>query len=550
MLAENNNRNNRKIIQVMQMIKETELPTNNYGFTPEIEADMHAKKIDLQLTRKLLNRYNEGKFDNIKPVQVTDIPSIDGETVIDLTNEFEFTIDRHTAQQNIDQLGLAIDLTTIGTVSGTKLHFSKNDLKDLGIKLYPTLSYGILNGGSASSYFDTKKNQSLNETLFNICRTEFNTLANIARDLPKGLAPAFINKDGSPGPSFIELKMRSLLIETLRYQKTVDSNSDVLAPLFQMTSVYNNEQIEAAYQEYSSSKYLADLINETKVNITDALTGIQPMLAAFSHSKYGRPKTIFTNAYGKENNVLPMPGGHGQNFEILRNVYQQLLNCGKRFAYLGNVDNLGYTVDPVSLALLALQNKAAGFEFSFRTAVDIKGGILIKDQQHRLNCADIGPAISAAEVLKAEATGKKILFNCATGLFNLKFLVEKIDYIIDNLPVRFSDQDKDAGLYSQAEQVTWEIIGMLDNLLIFGVDKYDRFLAAKLVLENLMASGVNLQHPDYPSATDPDKDLKSIAHKLHHGLQQKLKTVYGLKEVNQQWVPKTVPELIAGFQQE
>ena len=34
-----------------------------------------------------------------------------------------------------------------------------------------------------------------------------------------------------------------------------------------------------------------------------------------------------------------------------------------------------------------------------------------------------------------------------------------------NLPVRFSDQDKDAGRYSQAEQVTWEIIGMLEDFI-------------------------------------------------------------------------------------
>ena len=267
------------------------------------------------------------------------------------------------------------------------------------------------------------------------------------------------------------------------------------------------------------------------------------MLAAFTHSKLGKPKTVFSRAYGIEGNILPMPGGHGQNFEILKDVYSSLVQAGKKFIYLGNVDNLGYTVNPIALALLALQNRSAGFEFSFRTVVDIKGGILIKDQYHRLNCADIGPAISSDQVLTAENSGKKILFNCATGLFDLEYLVTHLDYIINNLPVRFSDQDKDAGQYSQAEQVTWEIIGMLEDCIIYAVDKYDRFLAAKLVLENLMASGVALSTPAYPTSQDPKNDLKLIASNLNQGLNTKLQTVYGMKKIGGRWEPKSIKEL-------
>ncbi|HYH04307.1 MAG TPA: UTP--glucose-1-phosphate uridylyltransferase, partial [Bacillota bacterium] len=379
-----------------------------------------------------------------------------------------------------------------------------------------------------------------------ICESEFTTLANLAKDKAKGLAPAFINHDGSPGPSFIELKMRALLIEALRYQS---QNQPVtcLAPMFQMTSVYNDQQINAAYLEYRHSPYLNDLIAATGIEITEVKTGVQPMLAAFTHSRQGRPKSVFTNAYGVANSTLPMPGGHGQNFVILRQVYRGLLDQGIRFIYLGNVDNLGYTVDPVALALIALTGKSAGFEFSFRTAVDIKGGILIYDQNNRLNCADIGPAISAAEVFQAEQSGKSILFNCATGLFNLQYLVDHLDTIIETLPMRISDQDKDAGLYSQAEQVTWEIIGQLDEFLIFGVDKYDRFLAAKLVLEGLMASGIGLNQPDYPTDPDTKNDLYGIAKKLNEGLERKLATVYGLKKVQNRWEPKTAAELKPEF---
>lgn len=515
----------------------------NYDFPPALVADMGQKGIDVDLTCKILTQFNAGKYDNVQPIKVTNIPEVDGRVILDMTGDIIEKNDLATAQKNIDGLGLTIDLTRIGTVNGSEITFDKAALTRLGIMLFPVLAYGILNGGSASSYIDYKKNRAFNETLFDICHNEFNILEKISRGKAKGLTPAFINQDGTPGPSFIELKMRALLIEVLKYQVILQKQPEILLPMFQMTSVYNDQEIQEAYSDYRNSDLLTDLTRETNVDITAVRTGIQPMLAAFSPSSAGKPKTIFDRAHGNENSTLPMPGGHGQNFIILRQVYQELLANGIKFIYLGNVDNLGFTVDPAALAVMALKNKQAGFEFAFRTVVDVKGGVLIEDQYHRLNCADIGPAISKTEVLNAEKSGKKILFNCAIGLFNLEYLVKNLDHIIDNLPMRFSDQDKDAGVYSQAEQVTWEIIGMLDDFLIFGVDKYKRFLAAKMLLEGLMTSGVGLDNPAYPVNPDPEKDLKAMAMKLNDGLQAKLTSVYGMKQAGGHWVPKTVAEL-------
>lgn len=523
------------------------LPSNTFGFTDELARNMQDQQIDLGLTRKILDRYNQGCYEHVETVKVTDIPSVDGTTIIDVTGDLRLELEVEAARRQFKRLGLQIDPLRFGAVSGGVIAFDRPALAEIGVHLYPLLSYGILNGGSASSYFDHKKNEAFNADLYRICRSQFEVLEDLAKEKSKGLAPAYLNQDGSRGASFIELKMRSLLIEILRYQTKVGSSAAALAPLYQMTSVYNDQLLQDAYDEFQDSPYLKPLIAATGVDITRALTGVQPMLAAFSHSEDGRPKTIFTSAYGKSNQVLPMPGGHGQNFQILRTVYETLLAMGKKYIYLGNVDNLGYTVDPVNLALLALKQKQAGFEFSFRTAVDIKGGILVRDQKGRLNCADIGPAIHPQEVLRAESAGKDILFNCATGLFDLEYLLANLDRIIDELPMRFSDQDKDSGRYSQAEQVTWEIIGILDDFLIFGVDKYRRFLAAKLVLENLMASGIALDNPEYPVATDPKHDLKSIAIRLHKGLTYCLEQVYGMQQLNGHWEPKSPDELKKAF---
>jgi UDP-N-acetylglucosamine pyrophosphorylase len=520
------------------------IETMNAGLSRALVENMKEKGIDVELTQKILDQFNAGKYDRVEPIKVTGIPELDGLVILDMTGAITEELDLVVAQKNIDRLGLSIDLTKIGRVSAEKISFDKNALTRLGIMLYPVLAYGILNGGSASSYIDYKKNKSFNETLFTICQKEFGILEKISKGKAKGLTPAFINHDGTPGPSFIELKMRALLIDILKYQATNPGQKKSILPMFQMTSVFNDQEVQTAYREYRESDLLKELSRATGVRITQVKTGVQSMLAAFSPSSAGKPKTVFSTAFGKENNALAMPGGHGQNFAILRRVYQELLAAGIKFVYLGNVDNLGFTVDPVSFAVMALRNKQAGFEFAFRTVVDVKGGILVLDQHRRLYCADIGPAISKTEVLNAEKTGKNILFNCAIGLFNLEYIVANLDRIIENLPVRFSDQDKDAGVYSQAEQVTWEIIGMLDDFLVFGVDKYERFLAAKMLLEGLMTSGVGLDDPAFPADPDPEKNLKETARKLHNGLQNKLATVYGLKLAGGRWVPKTVAQLL------
>jgi len=516
------------------------------GVSPELAVQMRKKGIDLGLTAKILTRYNQGYYAHIKPVEVGGIPEVDGKTILDLTGNITLRMNYTEAKQNIDRLGLNVNPAKTGVVEGEEIVFTREDLANLGVQLYPVLAYGVLNGGSASSYVDHKKNRSFNEKLFAICQSGFELLAGLGKERAKGLTPAFINKNGTPGPSFIELKMRALLIEVLRYQHAVGCRAHALLPLFQMTSVYNNEEIQETIRAYKESPLLKELVLVTGADVTQAKTGIQPMLAAFTPG-VEKPKTVFTRAFGRENSILPMPGGHGQNFDVLRDIYQELLDNGKKYVTLGNVDNLGYTVDPVPLAVTALFNKQGGFEFAFKTVVDVKGGILIIDRQNRLNCADIGAAISKEEVLRAEQTGKKILFNCAIGLFSLDYLVNNLERIIDNLPMRFSDQNKDAGKYSQAEQVTWEIIAMMDNPVIFGVDKYDRFLAAKLLVECLMTSGVGLDNPAYPTDSNPENDLKAVALKLHEGLNKKLATVYGMKQEDGCWQPKSCEELKSSF---
>ena len=492
---------------------------SNNDITDELKSKLHNSIIDRDLTLDILSKYNHGDYDHIEDVKVKGFPPVDNKTIINMTDEVTYSI--KVSDLTHFQKKYSINIPPSNKTGNEEVTLKESELIDIGRQLMAYFSFGILNGGSATSYADSKKNKAFNGELFQLLEKPFEKLAKLSTGKAKGITPAFLNPDGSPGPSFIELKMRSLLLNNC-------------PSLFQMTSFYNNESIENTYIEYNESPYLKDLISKKGINICQVETGIQPLLSAFTHSSKGKMKSLFLKDDG---DLLAIPGGHGQCFVTLKEIFKGLYERGIRFVSIGNVDNIGYTPDPFSLAILALSGKQAGFDFSYKTPVDVKGGILIKDNNDRLNCADLGVAIDKETVNMAMNNGESILFNCATGLFNLEFLVENIDSIIDSLPMRFSDQDKDVGLYSQAEQVTWEVIGLLDDILIFAIDKYERFLAAKTIMENLMTSGIEIDDPTYPQSDDESLDLKSTAEKLHAGLVNKLKIDYGLELTEKRWKP-------------
>lgn len=498
--------------------------------------------IDADRSSHILERYNNGDYDGITPVVPTGIPGIDGVQVLDRTAPANLTLPDTVYRETLAAIAPEIPLDRFGDPdpesprSGPQsmIRLSHGDLETIGILLYPYLSYGVLNGGSASSYGDRTKNESFDPNLMELYHAEFNRLAPAVASRPKGITPAWVNPDGTTGASFLELKFRMLLLKGEQYRTMAQQYGvmpppglDPLLPFFEMTSYATEQALRDAYRAYRESPLLRGFAE--RESALETLHAVQPLLAAFTHSEKGRPKEFFTRAWGTPGEPLGLPGGHGQNFQVLGPVYRELLDRGKRFVYIGNVDNLGFTVDPVSLAITALRGAPAGFDFAFRTPVDVKGGVLVYDQENNLNCADIGAAISREDVLAAESRGEKILFNCATGLFDLKNLCATLDRIVDDLPMRISDQSKDAGRYSQAEQVTWEVIAMLREPLVFGIDKYRRFLAAKMLLETLLTSGL---HKDDAARVQP------TVHDLSQGLATVMQDEYGMVFRQGRWVPK------------
>lgn len=488
--------------------------------SPALVADLTAKGVDLERTLAILSLLESKKTDARASVGVPDAAD---RRIVDRTGPAVLRVAKGAARERLAALGLPDSLVAAAGEDGGDLVFDGALLRRIGVHLYPKTAYGVLNGGLATSYLDAKKNAEIDPAAFARLRGDFDRVAEGRREDPKGITPAIVTDDGRAGPSFLLLKMRALLLAVRDYRElTGDRKSEVL-PFFQMTSGGTAARLEAAYREYRRDPLLAPLIDRWGADPTAALGAVQPLLAALTHSREGFPRRVFSQAGGKEDSGLALPGGHGENFRVLAGVYRTLRSRGFRYAYLGNVDNSGYTVDPVSLGMTALSGSRGAFEFSWKTAVDVKGGILVQGASGALGVADIGQSIPRETVDRAEAAGKPILFNCATGLFDLDWLVPRLDSLVDELPIRVSDQDKELGTYAQAEQNTWDVVALVDRPLILAVSKERRFIAAKMLLETLLASPVGKVIDDDPAVGE---SVVATAARLRAGLKELLATEY------------------------
>jgi UTP--glucose-1-phosphate uridylyltransferase len=505
--------------------------------------------IDGDLSEKILHQINDRAPEDAHQEGSArhEFPMIDGRHIIDGTGEITLAIPYDTAAENIRRIDSHIDLSAVSALhpDGT-IDMSRAALEHLGLQLMPYVAYGVLNGGSATSYIDTKKNSAFYPPLFSLIEKEFDLLTPLCTGRAKGLTPAYINPDGTPGYSFLELKMRSLLLSGIRASEA--AGRDCTIPMFQMTSGYTHEQLLQAYTEYRHAPILKELIDHSGFDITEVATAKQPLIAAFTPRQPDGRRDIFTHAFGEPDHLLALPGGHGQNFYVLQDIYRDLYESGKRFVYLINVDNIGNPPSPLHIAITALTGCDGSFEFAYKTPIDTKGGVLVAHEDASLTCKDIGVAIDPGEISEAEDQGIPILFNCATGLFSLSYLTTERDHIIEQLPLRVSEQNKDAGIYAQAEQVTWEIIDLMDHPTIIAVNKEERFLAAKLLSESIMATQASHivedlleQHPEYQDFCDVSRTLES-------GFYRIMREDYAMDLQGGRWEPVPLERILSDLQ--
>lgn len=476
--------------------------------------------IDFTLSKEILERYNKKEIGRESKIELSEIPSLNNKNIIEISDNTTVSLTESEIELFLDTYSLSNTLTEDIKSSNGSINFLL--LRKIGVELLPYFAFGVLNGGSATSYVDIKKNSAFNSDIFNTIEDLFSDLSSKYKNKPKGITPAFIQPDKTPGPSFMELKVRALFLESEKYFQMTGRELSRHIPIFQMTSSFNNEIIADYYKSLITSPFIGNY----STSMNQILSGKQPLITAYKELENGLID-YFTDI---NDDYLGLPGGHGQSFYVLKETFIKLYEQGIKFVSIGNVDNIGYSIEPTTIALLALTGKQATFDFAIKTPFDVKGGVLVVDNNNRLNCADLGVAVSKDDVLQAEKDEKTILFNCATGYFNLEYLIKNLDRIIKELPIRFSRQNKDIGEYFQAEQVTWEVLTLLDDFLILAVNKYDRFLASKLLIENLVTCGMVNEIKD--------DILKKNAELLNNGLTGLLENKFNLQLDNGQWRTK------------
>ena len=492
--------------------------------------------MDEHFTRQVLDALNAGTL-RVPSLDWKEFPEA-GRDILDLRTPVTVELHRESAAARLSDLlpGLALGFLP---GHGENVTLQERDLEDIGLALAPFTAFGILNGGMATSYADVKKNRAFGPELYEAWKPALEATSAAIAGLPKGLTPAFIQPDGTPGPNYLALKLRHLQLINLAVRKAGYPGPGL--QLFQMTSDATDAAIRSAWPRLAAEPELSDLADLFPTPPTETPTRVQDLVGTFTPAGEGTPRRLFTVPGKTGPEPYALPGGHGQNFRVLKQLYGQLETQGYRFVYLGNVDNLGYLPSLRSLALLALTGAPAAFDFAYKTPLDTKGGVLYRQASGRLNCADIGVAIEVQKVREAEAAGRPILFNCATGLFDLKVLNHNIDAIIDGLPLRVSEQDKDVGRYAQVEQVTWEVIGLLQDPLIFGIEKKRRFLAAKLLMDCFLTSGF-LARAGLP-ASESLRPFREQAAVLEEGLQGLLNRPLGFARHGGTWKPLSRAQL-------
>lgn len=460
--------------------------------SPKLIKNLKKKGVDTGFLLSFLKDLEAGKFVPSQFYTDCSVPPLTHPSIIDRRVSPLVSIPTIRLERLIKTHNLGIRAEDVSiSVGDSIVYLGRDQLYKLGVYLFSKTAYGILNGGSATSYADYKKNYAFCPQYIDKYPREFRKFARMCSGVPKGITPAYITENLKPGYSFMFLKFLMLLRNKLEYSKLTGRTAEGILPAFQMTSLQTHKPLLSMYKKYEKSQLLRDLALKAGCRPIEIYTGMQPLIAALTPREEGEIRRIFDRAYGKKDTGIPLPGGHGQNFKVLEPVYKMLYEKGIRYIWLGNVDNTGYTVDPVSLALFALSDKEAAFETSVKTAMDTKGGIIIQEKSGRLNCADIGSGISREMVQDFEKQGKTLLFNCGLGLFNLEKLLKRLPTLQYEIPLRISEQDKDSGRYAQAEQNTWEIIGTIKNPLFFAVEKNKRFVAAKLLMETILSSSSN-----------------------------------------------------------
>lgn len=234
---------------------------------------------------------------------------------------------------------------------------------------------------------------------------------------------------GCVGPkSVIEVRDGMTFLDlTVRQIEYLNSTHNVSVPLILMNSFNTDDETGRIVQRYSSHQIEIMTFNQSRY----------PRVMKDSQLPMPRtPKCAVSHWY---------PPGHGDLFESLKSsgLLQKLLDDGKEYLFVSNVDNLGATVDPAILDYCIANEEEFVMEVTEKTRADIKGGTLIDyDGQVRLlEIAQVAPE----HVDEFKSIKKFKIFNTNNLWINLKAVKRVLESDGLNLEIIVNQKTLESG---------------------------------------------------------------------------------------------------------
>lgn len=248
------------------------------------DEQLASANIDKAASEALLRRLNRGEA---SPASGESWESVqfDGRTVVDSKSLEKLYIEpRH--RSNLASLLSSGHAETLLQSLAPAGFLDQAGLEALGLELLPLASFGILNGGAATSYVDISKNTAAYGDYFKTAEGLFKKLAGELAGKPKGLAPAFFNSDGSSGPSFLALKLHNLALLGDRYKNKsilVKQGINLGVPLLPWVQMANAAGLPYLSQGLGSGSFLVKENHPLAPALKEPLTGLQKLITAFTH---------------------------------------------------------------------------------------------------------------------------------------------------------------------------------------------------------------------------------------------------------------------------
>lgn len=214
---------------------------------------------------------------------------------------------------------------------------------------------------------------------------------------------------------------------TVRQIEYLNQENNVQVPLILMNSFNTDDETKRIIQKYTGHGLSIMTFNQSRFPRINK-ESLLPMPAS--------PDAPITNWY---------PPGHGDLYEALytSGLLDQLLNQGKEYLFVSNVDNLGATVDTAILQHMATSGAEFIMEVTDKTKADIKGGTLI-DYDGNIRLLEIAQ-VPSEHVDDFKSVKKFTIFNTNNLWVNLRAVKRLVEEQALNMEIIVNGKTLDSG---------------------------------------------------------------------------------------------------------